>query len=459
MSAVGAGSAEAAPVDTDLKTYIPITEKASPSGVATLDANAKILPAQLPDLSATIAQQVLPVAEAAFQVDEATRKLLEHGTLLDPCADPTPWSRHRSNGMTVTAGAAVDPEVGRYLRFTTGTVNDARLFRSLQMDLSNAFVSFWLRFNDSNITSFHNEFGTRLTDLNQGVLVGGHNMNPGQLVPGRWNRITVDIARGYRYGRAPYADDANVRDFGFAVATNGSAATFDVAQIRVHDRGNLGGRVIFQFDDAHLDTYTTAFPILAQHNFVGSIPVEVDRVGGANQQPDRMTIAQLQEVYDAGWEIPGHHSQQIPRMTDAQAHVEFQKMKALNANNGWKRGANFFIWPGGIWDPAKEAIALQYFTHLRRVASMQTATTPWVTNKYAIPLAYLTSATNWNTAKAGLDEIKATNSTRLFVFHKIVQSGATAESINLGDFQNFVAHAASLGLKSTTLDEMYGRGQ
>ncbi|PTT69446.1 hypothetical protein DBR22_03825 [Arthrobacter sp. HMWF013] len=53
---MGAGRAQAAPDDKTLptNTYIPAAEKATPSGVATLDANAKILPAQLPDLSATI---------------------------------------------------------------------------------------------------------------------------------------------------------------------------------------------------------------------------------------------------------------------------------------------------------------------------------------------------------------------------------------------------------------------
>jgi hypothetical protein len=55
MSAIGANSALAAPGDkTAPNTYVPIAEKGSPSGVASLDGNAKILPTQLPDLSATI---------------------------------------------------------------------------------------------------------------------------------------------------------------------------------------------------------------------------------------------------------------------------------------------------------------------------------------------------------------------------------------------------------------------
>lgn len=52
-----ANSAQAAPGDKPApNTYIPVAEKGSPSGVATLDANAKIPPAQLPELSATFAR-------------------------------------------------------------------------------------------------------------------------------------------------------------------------------------------------------------------------------------------------------------------------------------------------------------------------------------------------------------------------------------------------------------------
>lgn len=52
MSAIGANGAQAATGDkTPSTTYVPISEKGAPSGVATLDAASKILPSQLPDLS------------------------------------------------------------------------------------------------------------------------------------------------------------------------------------------------------------------------------------------------------------------------------------------------------------------------------------------------------------------------------------------------------------------------
>lgn len=52
ISALGASSANAGPGDkTPPTSYIPTSEKGTPSGVAALDGGAKILPSQLPDLS------------------------------------------------------------------------------------------------------------------------------------------------------------------------------------------------------------------------------------------------------------------------------------------------------------------------------------------------------------------------------------------------------------------------
>lgn len=59
ISALGAKNAEAAPGDKNPpNTYVPIAEKGSASGVATLDVESKIPPDQIPDLSATYAERV-----------------------------------------------------------------------------------------------------------------------------------------------------------------------------------------------------------------------------------------------------------------------------------------------------------------------------------------------------------------------------------------------------------------
>ena len=77
-SALTAASAESARAETSTSPtiYLPITEKGSPSGVASLDMNAKLLTTQLPDLSSTIAAGVAKgVAGADHRSTAALRRL------------------------------------------------------------------------------------------------------------------------------------------------------------------------------------------------------------------------------------------------------------------------------------------------------------------------------------------------------------------------------------------------
>lgn len=387
-------------------------------------------------------------------IDIATRATLAAGTLVDPANNVTPWSKFVLNSTTIAVGPDVDPEVGRYLRVTPGPTGASnRVARAVNLDLSTKFVSVPIRVNGAGLTKLELLLGSRTTTLSQSIQIGGANLNSTDLVSGRWNLLTFDPTTAFRAAGAVIADDNDIKDLGWIFATSDGTTTLDFGQIRVHDKGNMRGRVIWQFDDGRKDTYTTAFPILRDAGFVGSIPVEVDTIGQSN----RMTVAELQEVYDAGWEILGHHGQQIPSMTDAEAHAEFQKMKDLNAAHGWDRGSNFFVWPGGVWDAAKEQIALEYFTHLRRVSSMVPNPSPWVTNKYSVPLSYITTGTALDTVKSSFDRAKASGGVVNFVTHSVVE-GATGADWHLDRFQAAVAYAREIGLESTTFEAMYGTG-
>lgn len=69
LSALGANSSQAATGDkSPPDSYVSVSEKGAPSGVATLDAASKILPAQLPDLSATYAGAAAAYADAIVVV-------------------------------------------------------------------------------------------------------------------------------------------------------------------------------------------------------------------------------------------------------------------------------------------------------------------------------------------------------------------------------------------------------
>lgn len=91
MSALSAGTAHAVD-DSTGQTYIPVAEKGAPSGVATLDANAKIMPSQLPDLSATVANAGVFRTGVELRLTDLNRFTLGPTT-------PTTWTTPDGTGV------------------------------------------------------------------------------------------------------------------------------------------------------------------------------------------------------------------------------------------------------------------------------------------------------------------------------------------------------------------------
>jgi hypothetical protein len=112
ISAIGASSAEAGPGDkTPSTAYIPTSEKGTPLGVATLDTTSKILPGQLPDLSATYARRSLVGADpleygASSTGDSATAFVAAAAASSVIKLKPGQWYR-LNTAVTLPAGTTI----------------------------------------------------------------------------------------------------------------------------------------------------------------------------------------------------------------------------------------------------------------------------------------------------------------------------------------------------------------
>jgi len=75
--------------------------------------------------------------------------------------------------------------------------------------------------------------------------------------------------------------------------------------------------IILTFDDGNDNTYTTVFPILQKYNFTGTTYIVYNYVGAARY----MNKKQIQELYEAGWEI-GSHSLSHKDLTQNPKRIE-----------------------------------------------------------------------------------------------------------------------------------------
>lgn len=108
ISALGASAAAAAPDPKN--TYVPLTEKGAPSGVATLDPQSKIPVGQLPDLSARYAT-LDPEGREPVRKGELFTNVKDYGAVGDGVADDSP-------GLQAALNAAA---AGCIIHFPSGT--------------------------------------------------------------------------------------------------------------------------------------------------------------------------------------------------------------------------------------------------------------------------------------------------------------------------------------------------
>lgn len=237
-----------------------------------------------------------------------------------------------------------------------------------------------------------------------------------------------------------------------AIPFSGKSATLELAEPRVI-QGDGVPRVIWAFDDGRSDQYSLAYPVLAAAGYVGTIAVEHNTVGS----PNRCTLAQYRELYDAGWEFIAHHTAQIPTLTDSAAEGVFRNAREWSQSNNFLRGISHWVWPGGVWDDQKDKIASRYFLTRRKVSPMVNCITPGAYDPCDPPVYYVTQTRPLSDAKAYIDRTVALGNTAHFAFHSLTTGTPVApEDWTIADFQSLVAYAKEKGLIATSYDEVFG---
>lgn len=119
-------------------------------------------------------------------------------------------------------------------------------------------------------------------------------------------------------------------------------------------------RLSICFDDNNITVNTVAFPIMQNLGLIGSIFPITGNIGST----DLLSQAQLQELYDAGWDI-GNHTLQHKNLTEEDdatviTQVASGRDALVTSARLWTRSADMFVYPFNAYNATTQAIVAQY---------------------------------------------------------------------------------------------------
>jgi hypothetical protein len=265
--------------------------------------------------------------------------------------------------------------------------------------------------------------------------------------PGRSESWTVSPQAMTAGGRV-YADAANfwgiiVRVYG---PSPGTSTAVKIHSVTVVDTIPPPGAVIPFFDDGWANVHTYAFPKMEANGQVGTVSVETSNVGGTN----RMTLAQLHDLYDAGWDICSHG------VTGAQNEslANLRTARQWLITNGFDRGKDHFVYGGGAIGNIDDV--RRVYLSGRSVSGGPQAHWP-ITDRYRyhggrthVPATTTATIDSDLTSVANLGGVVAST------FHDIVLSAPTGVQILQTTFDHWSDKVAELGIATLGVDAVFG---
>lgn len=279
---------------------------------------------------------------------------------------------------------------------------------------------------------------------NSSVTTKSFNYGWGSSLHEGWNRLQIGRNMWTNTGSEDWSN--TMIRIGVRInATGGQTPTiyFDSLYIQYDARPKL----ILSADDGWDTQYTKMYPYLQKYGFKGSLYIIQDLVNTSGY----MTTAQLQTLFDEGWDIMNHtktHSV-LTSLTPAEIRGELTNCRDYIRENGWDRrnSALHVAYPTGAYND-------DVITAMGATGMINGRTTKNRVQAHEIDSEYrLTRQSHDYTASQAtyqgwIDQLIASKGSLELNYHKIEDSGSNADTeVNLSQFQDLIDYVASKGNK------------
>ncbi len=190
---------------------------------------------------------------------------------------------------------------------------------------------------------------------------------------------------------------------------------------------SVNGTIVLTFDDGAESVYTYAYPIMQQYGIKGTVFVNPAFIG----DDWYMTLAELQELHNAGWTVANHGNEHLDLTTLSRANKVSEVQTAINwlNSNGFGDGAYYFARPYGSYDDEVLDVLRQLGIKIHRTVEDGYITNP-PADLLRLPDKEINGVDGYHTlaqAKSIVDGAISTNTTAIILLHEILPVIASGE--------------------------------
>lgn len=238
------------------------------------------------------------------------------------------------------------------------------------------------------------------------------------------------------------------------IRVNATTGTPSVSFCSLHTYQYNRPKVLVTFDDSWDSQYLKAFAYMSTLGLKGTIYAIGSKLGTANY----CTIAQLQEMYAAGWDIGNHGSVNLTTLgTQAEQETEISSEEAYIAE--FTRSKKHYAYPnGGYDDNARNALLALGYKTARTIVDRQQAN--YLDEKYLINRYGVYNGTSVASAKGYIDRAIEQGSSVWLNYHQIVDADADVDTkVLTADFNEIMdyikAKVSARSIDCVTVSEWY----
>lgn len=263
-----------------------------------------------------------------------------------------------------------------------------------------------------------------------------------------WNRIVLSKSAFTNSGNESWNNTVVRMKFTLYPVTGENASIY-LDDLRFGIVGQP--KVIITFDDGYTSQIDKAYPIMAANGQRGVAFVITSAIGDW-----AMTLANLQTLKVAGWDISNHTASHTNLTTDTQEEIEADIDGGYDwlVANGFGNTAKFFAYPYGYWNDT--VIAKLKQNHVLARSGTGYCEHFDIVDYYDLQykLAYyhnnIVNTVSVATVQAKIDEVISKSGLLILVFHNIVDSGADISTkyltANFQDISDYLKVKQAAGL-------------